>query len=91
MSLQTEQQSADAARQCYNVLNCFFYAPRIVEFFFKLSYMRTTTSRGYAGLWFYCQKNPVRHNEVERSVTLVAVVVGEKKNPKKPTNHQDVV
>lgn len=86
MSLQTEQQSADAARQCYNVLNCFFYAPRMVEVF-QIKLHEENNITGLRGTLVLLSKDPVRHNEVERSVTLVAVVVGEK-NPKNPTNHQ---
>lgn len=89
MSLQTEQQSADAARQCYNVLNSFFYAPRIVEVF-QIKLHEDNNITGLHGTLVSLSKDPVRHNEVERSVTLVAVVVGEKK-PKNPTNHQAVV
>lgn len=82
MSLQTEQQSADAARQCYNVLNCFFYAPRIVEVF-QIKLHEDNNITGLHETSVLLSKDPVRHNEVERSVTLVAVVVGEKKKNQK--------
>lgn len=60
-----------------NVLNCFFYAPRIVEV--------TRVLRGLHGVTrVLLSKDPVRHNEVECSVTLVAVVVGGKKKTTPP-------